>query len=239
MNQRVNLFPDHQDIDEVKAIVRRLTIRKRSESLKSSWIIRIENTEKLVRTLAVTGLGECTILGLLSWKFNSYPLAETFLIMSLLVTFLGLAMLISPIVIALPFFRTVYRDPFAPLLENIDDASSLDLPMVLLLMRCKREAVEYVLTHYRHQRIAFEKRGMMLAGSLDKIGFFPTLAAFSMLMIPAWKHLDPRIQGFALLVPVFHFINLLSYGLNQEMDRVISLLEYSTAARDRADKLLK
>ncbi|GGA31194.1 hypothetical protein [Dyella nitratireducens] len=239
MDQRVDLFADHQDIDVVKEIVKRLTIRKRSKRPQATWIAHVENAEKLVRTLAMTGLAVCVILGLLSRTFDSYPLAETMLVMSLLVILLFLAMLISPIVVSVPFFRTMYKNPFVSLLENLDDASSLDLPMVLELMRCKREAVEYVLTHYRHQRLAFEKRGMMLAGSLDKIGFFPTLVAFAMLMIPAWAHLDRRIQDFALLVPVFHFINLLSYGLNQEMDRVISLLEYSIAARDRIDKLLR
>ncbi|PRD94564.1 hypothetical protein C6P77_29490 [Burkholderia ambifaria] len=100
--------------------------------------------------------------------------------------------------------------------------------MVLELDRCNREAIQYVLAHYRHQRIAFERRGMMLAGSLDKIGFFPAMVAFVMLMIPTWSHLDPWIKYFALLVPAFHFLNMLSYGLTQEMDRTIALLEYAS-----------
>ncbi|MCI3205258.1 hypothetical protein DBA20_09835 [Pandoraea capi] len=182
------------------------------------------------------GLLECVVLAIVSRIFESPALAQTVLAMSILVTLLGIALLISPVVLSVPFFRALYRTPFSPLLEALDDDMALDLPMVLELTECDGEAVEYVLAHYRHQRNAFEKRGMMLAGALDKIGFFPALVAFAMLMIPAWGHLNAWVQSFALLVPAFHFLNLLSYGLTQEMDRTIALLEYSLTARKRAGR---
>lgn len=238
MDQRVLPSIRRADIDNVREIVGRLTTRKRPERPKSGWVARVENAEKAVRALAFIGLAECSVLAFLSRVFDSHPLVETVLVLSLLVTLLGLAMLISPVVLSLPFFRTLYRTPFAPVFESLSDAMNLDLAMVLELTECEREAVEYVLAHYRHQRLAFERRGMMLAGALDKMGFFPALVAFAMLMIPTWSHLDVWIRELALLVPAFHFLNLLSYGLTQEMDRAIALIEYSLAARERADQFV-
>ncbi|WP_146126170.1 hypothetical protein [Burkholderia multivorans] len=235
MDQRTRPTIRRQDLDEVKGIVRRLTTRKRPARQKSRWVMRVENGEKLVRALGLIGLLECVVLAIVSVAFDSLALLRTVSAMSILVTLLAIALLISPIVLSVPFFRTLYRTPFAPLLEALDDDMALDMSMVVELMECDREAVEYVLAHYRHQRNAFEKRGMMLAGALDKIGFFPALVTFAMLLIPAWEHLDVWIRSFALLVPAFHFMNLLSYGLTQEMDRTIALLEYSLTARKRAE----
>lgn len=239
MDQRVPPSIRRLDIDNVREIVGRLTTRKRPERPKSVWVARVENAEKAVRALAFIGLAECLVLAFLSRVFDSHPLVETVLALSLLVTLLGLATLISPVVLSLPFFRTLYRTPFAPVLESLTDDMRLDLPLVIELMECEREAVEYVLAHYRHRRLAFEKRGMMLAGALDKMGFFPALVAFAMLMIPTWSHLDVWIRELALLVPAFHFLNLLSYGLTEEMDRAIALIEYSLGARERADQLAR
>ncbi|MDR6475085.1 hypothetical protein J2778_002579 [Paraburkholderia graminis] len=236
MDRQVRPPLSRRDIDEVKDILKQLTVRKRPVRPQSPWVSRVENAEKLVRTLALVGLAECAIMALMSRVFDSHPLAETVFAMSLLITLLGTAMLISPVVLSVPFFRTLYRTPFEPLFEALDDALSLDLPSVRELAGCEREALEYTLTQYRHQRQAFEKRGAMLAGSLDKIGFFPALVAFAMLIIPAWSHLDAWVRDFALLVPAFHFLNLLSYGLTQEMDRAIALLDYSVVARDRAGR---
>jgi hypothetical protein len=173
-------------------------------------------------------------MAIMTTVLDSHPLAETVFAMGLLLTLLGTAMLMSPVLLSVPLLRKLYQTPFEPLFEALDDALSLDLPSVHDLAGCEREAMEYTLSQYRHQRQAFEKRGAMLAGSLDKIGFFPALVAFAMLIVPAWSHLDAWIRDFALLVPAFHFLNLLTYGLTQEMDRAIALLEYSLAARDRA-----
>jgi hypothetical protein len=222
LDQRISTSIRKQDIDEVTEIVERLTTRKRRERPKSNWMLRVESAEKWVRRLGIIGLVECAILAFASYVFDSSPLAQAVLAMSLLITLLGIAVLISPIALSIPFLRTVYRTPFAPLTEALNDAIELDLPMVLELVGREREAVEYVLAHYRHQR-------------LDKIGFFPAVFAFATLMIPAWEHLDAWIRSIALVVPAFHFMNMLSYGLTQEMDRTIALLEYSLAARERVD----
>lgn len=235
LDQRISTSIRKQDIDEVTEIVERLTTRKRRERPKSNWMLRVESAEKWVRRLGIIGLVECAILAFASYVFDSSPLAQAVLAICLLINLLGIAVLISPIALSIPFLRTVCRTPFAPLTEALNDAIELDLPMVLELVGREREAVEYVLAHYRHQRVAFERRGMMLAGSLDKIGFFPAVFAFATLMIPAWEHLDAWIRSIALVVPAFHFMNMLSYGLTQEMDRTIALLEYSVAARERVD----
>ncbi|PRD93934.1 hypothetical protein C6P77_30455 [Burkholderia ambifaria] len=79
----------------------------------------------MVRKLALIGLAECAVFALLSRAWNSHPLTETVLVMSILVTLLAIALLISPMVMSIPFFRTVYRAPFTPLIEA-------DLPPVLV-----------------------------------------------------------------------------------------------------------
>jgi hypothetical protein len=237
MDRWIEPSTGRRDIIEVRDILKELTVRKRPERSQSRWMFRIESAAKLVRMLALVGLAECLILAFMSLIFKSYPLAQTVSAMALLVTLLATAMLMSPVVLSVPFLQTLYRTPFEPLFEALDDALSLDLRLVHELTVCDREAVEYTLIQYRHQRQSFEKRGAMLAGSLDKIGFFPALVAFAMLIVPAWAHLDAWVRGFALLVPAFHFLNLLSYGLIQEMDRAIALLEYSVAAQDRAAQL--
>jgi hypothetical protein len=237
MDQRVPLVPSRQDLENVKDIVWKLTTRRRPERPKSKWVMRIERAERTVRWLGVIGLAECFVLAILSQVFDSRPLALTVGVLGLLLTLLGLAMMLSPIVVGAPGCRTFLRQPFTPLFDSLNDAMVLDLDMVSELMACGRESVEYVLAHFKNQRFAFERRGMMLAGSLDRLGFFPTMVAFTLLIIPAWMHLHPWIRSFALLVPAFHFLNMLSYGLTQEMDRAIALIEYSLAARDRAQDL--
>lgn len=233
MDQRVRPSVSHRDIDEVRDILKQLTVRKRPVRSQSPWASHVENAERLVRTFSLVGLAECAIMAVITTVSDSHPLAETVFAMGLLLTLLGTAMLMSPVLLSVPLLRKLYHTPFEPLFEALEDALLLDLPSVHDLAQCEREAMEYTLAQYRHQRQSFEKRGAMLAGSLDKIGFFPALVAFAMLIVPAWSHLDAWIRDFALLVPAFHFANLLSYGLTQEMDRAIALLEYSLAARDR------
>ena len=233
MDQRVPSSISRQAIEDVKDVIAKLTTRSRRGRPKSKWAMRIERGEAAVRWLALIGLAECFLLAFISWLLDSRPLAMTVGVLSLLVTLLGLALMVSPIVVSAPFYRTLYRTPFAPLLDALREAIELDSDAVFELMGQEREAVEYVLTHFKDQRFAFERRGMMLAGSLDRLGFFPTMVAFALLIVPAWTHLDPWIRSFALLVPAFHFFNMLSYGLTQEMDRAIALIEYSLAARDR------
>ena len=165
--------------------------------------MRIERAERTVHWLALIGLVECVVLAIVSWTFDSRPLAFTVGVLSLLVTLLILATMISPMAVAAPGYRTFFRQPFTPLFESLDDAMGLDLDTVSELMGCEREAVEYVLAHFKNERFAFERRGMMLAGSLDRLGFFPTMIAFTRLIVPVWTHLHPRVRSFALLVPAF------------------------------------
>ena len=123
------------------------------------------------------------------------------------------------------FFNTLRKTPFAPLFSAIEDALIADLPAGNRLVLCERAAIEYVLIQYRHERCAFEKRGAMIAGALDKVGFFPAIAAFVALALTLWSNVWARELVFA--IPAFYFMNFIVYGLTQEMDRVIALLEYS------------
>lgn len=117
--------------------------------------------------------------------------------------------------------------------SSIHHALTHDLPFVNQLLLCERRAVEYVLVQYRDQRLAFERRGSMLAGALDRVGLFPALAAFVVVASTLWQTNLPWVRELVFLVPAFYFINLMGYGLTQEMDRTIALLECSLAMHDR------
>ncbi|MFP3615488.1 hypothetical protein SB778_36175, partial [Paraburkholderia sp. SIMBA_050] len=108
MDKRVDPIIHWRDIEEVKGVVARLTTRKRPEKSKSRWAVRVENAEGWVRNLALVGLAECAVFALLGRVWDSHPLTETVLVMCILVTLLGIALLLSPMVQSIPFFRTIY-----------------------------------------------------------------------------------------------------------------------------------
>jgi hypothetical protein len=113
---------------------------------------------------------------------------------------------------------------------------TLDLPLVNRLLACDRDAMEFVLVQYRHERVAFEKRGSLFAGQIEKVGLFPALAAFAVIATTMWHNANVWIKVILAVVPFFYFMNFLGYGLGQEMDRTIALLEYGLATRAPADQ---
>jgi hypothetical protein len=213
------------NVHEVRQIVEQLTTRKRPTPAKSGISRRLEATEKALRTHALIGLGTTVILAALVFISRSHPLAGTAFAISTLVLLLYMASFLLEIASGWPLFNTLHKTPFVPLFSAIEDALILDLPVVNRLLLCERAAIEYVLAQYRHERWAFEKRGAMIAGALDKLGFFPTIAAFVALALTLWSNVWARELVF--VVPAFYFMNFIGYGLTQEMDRVIALLEYS------------
>jgi hypothetical protein len=95
--------------------------------------------------------------------------------------------------------------------------------------------MEFVLVQYRHERLAFEKRGSLLAGPIEKVGLFPALAAFAVIATTMWHNANVWIRVVLSVIPFFYFMNFWGYELRQEMDRTIALLEYCLAMRAQAD----
>ncbi|OTP69974.1 hypothetical protein PAMC26510_26300 [Caballeronia sordidicola] len=151
---------------------------------------------------------------------------------------LGLLMMASNLLIigsAVPFLNQRRKAPFAPVLSSMTEAIGLDLPAVLQLLRCERNAVEYVLVHYRHRRLALKKRHALIAGPLENIGLFPALAAFAILAIKVWSVNNSWLHTVIFVIPAFYILTFIDYELVEEMDRTIALLEYNLAMWDRTD----
>ena len=180
--------------------------------------------------------GYCASVILLALALMFYGASlDTGLVITLVATFLGISFFVLVIVNGLTLVNTLRKTPFAPLLLVIDEAMTLDLPMVNRLVACDRDAMEFVLVQYRHERLAFEKRGSLFAGQIEEVGLFPALAAFAVIATAMWRNVNVWIKAILAVVPFFYFMNFLGYGLGQEMDRTIALLEYSLAMRSKVD----
>lgn len=77
----------------------------------------------------------------------------------------------------------------------------------------------------------------MLGGQLEKVGVFPALAASAVGAIALFNSSYPCLRGLIFVVLAMYFLKFFSYGVTQEMDRVIALLKYSLEARSRMEKI--
>ncbi|KVW05807.1 hypothetical protein WK91_34525 [Burkholderia cepacia] len=225
MDQRTHEKINESNIDDVLKIVEQITTRKRPERKKTGIWARLENIQESVRVQALFGLVATLVLAILAWTFPSDPMLGALLVIGTVVCLMGTALLIFITINGMPLINEIRKTPFSPLLSNIRDAMALDLPLFNQLMLCDRAALEFVLSQYRHERMAFERRGAMIAGQLDKIGLFPALAAFAVVATTVWKIPSPWAKELIFLIPAFYFMNFMGYGLTQEMDRVIGLIE--------------
>jgi hypothetical protein len=224
------------DVREIREIVEKITTRPRPEPVKIGIWRFFANAEKFTFLQVFFGYSTSIILLALVPMFPGAPLLDTGLLIAILATLLGISFFVLITVNGLPLVNTLRKTPFAPLLSVIDDAMTLDLPLVTRLMACDRYAMEFVLVQYRHERLAFEKRGSLLAGPIEKVGLFPALGAFAVIATTMWHNANVWIKVVLSVIPFFYFMNFLGYGLRQEMDRTIALLEYSLATRAQADQ---
>ncbi|MCK4152001.1 hypothetical protein [Ralstonia pseudosolanacearum] len=231
--QRPGIDPD--EIAEVQAIVDRLTKRKPEKAKEPVWVQRVERVSKTLWQSGITGYLVAIAIALVISVAPSDALKATGLTILLLALLLILTVMALSGIQVIPLLVALFKRPFDPIFELVSSAIWADLDSVNRLSRCNREAVEYVLAQYRHQRLAFETRGSALAGQLEKLGLFPVLATFAAASTVLLSSPYQWLRGFLFLVPAFHFLKLMSLAITQEMDRAIALLEYSLAARDRSD----
>jgi hypothetical protein len=134
----------------------------------------------------------------------------------------------------LPYIQLFFKEPYSFFLAAVESSAVFDIQFVNRLALCKKDAVKYVLTYYRYERAGLEKRGGTIAGSIEKIGLFPALAA----VIALWyafsenKLINEWLPILAPMILVFHIINFIVSTKLQRMDRIIEMLELSLDLRD-------
>ena len=138
----------------------------------------------------------------------------------------GIAMIFTEIIVELPTLNQLRKNPLSAIFGALRTTTSHDLYYLQRLVECDRKALLYVQKYFQHQRAGLEKRGGLLSGNIDKIGIVPAVIA----VLLFWHTLSQSI--FASWVPylavtlfAFHILNLISFGWQQKMDRVIALLE--------------
>lgn len=224
-----------EDIAEVQAIVDQLTKRKSEKPKEPRWVQNAERTAISLRQVGLIGQLVALVFALFISFAPSSALSNTVFsitMLAVLVLFVSMAVALLP---AIPFLVTVFKRPLDPIVELVSAAMKADMDNTNRLSRCNREAVEYVLAHYKHQRQAFELRTSALGGQLEKLGLFPVLATFAAAATALVNSPYQWLRGLVFLVPAFHILKLMSFAITQEMDRTIALLEYSIAARERAE----
>ncbi|GJG98554.1 hypothetical protein [Cupriavidus pauculus] len=225
-----------EDIAEVWEIVQQMTKRKVDKPKPSVWIQKLDQVILVTQESWVAGYVVLLLITALLWLLPSWPLGATALAIVALVTLLIQAMLVLVIIRGTPSVVSYVKRPTETILELVDQASRADLSATNRLARCEREAIEYVLAQFLHQRLAFEARGSMLGGQLEKVGMFPALAASAGGAIVLFNSSYPWLRGLIFVVLAMYFLKFFSYGVTQEMDRVIALLKYSLEARNRIEK---
>ncbi len=163
---------------------------------------------------------------------------DVLLIVKILGTFsivAGVLVFVLTIAADVPLFMQSAKEPYSVFLASVESAATFDLQYISRLALHDERAVKYVAAYYRHARIEQEKRAGLLSGSIEKIGFFPALAAVVLLWI-ALSRVDLFNGWFFMLVWLllaFHILNFSSFLSQQRTDRVLAMLDVSLAIRPK------
>ncbi|MHB9841146.1 hypothetical protein Q8F57_040715 [Paraburkholderia terrae] len=220
--------PSQQQISEVFDIVKRATTEKRPERHLSRYEEILEGFSKWLLTHQLIGFSVAVALAALSFLLHDVPLANTAFATITLSQILGLVLLVVAIALSAPSFYRSFRTPFSQFFHLVESSATFNLQYVERLATCDKVAIRYALMHYEGERIAFEKRCTVLAGSIEKIGFFPALAGLGTLSISLSKL--PTMQAWAnsliFLILAFYMLSAAAFAMTQRQDRVIGLLKY-------------
>jgi hypothetical protein len=144
----------------------------------------------------------------------------------------GIAMIFTEIIVELPTLNQLRKNPLSAVFGALRTTTSHDIYFLHRLMECDRRALLFVHKYFLHQRTGLEKRGGLLAGNIDKVGIVPAIIAGLLF----WHSLSntvfaPWVPYLGVLLFAFHMLNLLSFGWQQKMDRVLGLLEVVNTLR--------
>ncbi|MCS0580299.1 hypothetical protein NX784_01695 [Massilia pinisoli] len=181
------------------------------------------------RALLFTALGAFVLLFLLMLIQRWVPrhvLIPLALIAAAVAELASIAMIFSEIIVELPTLNQLRKNPLSAIFSALRITTSHDLYYLQRLTECDRKALLFVQKYFVYQRTGLEKRGGLLAGNIDKIGIVPAIIAGLLF----WHTLSnsifaPWVPYLAVLLFAFHILNLISFGWQQKMDRVLALLE--------------
>jgi len=194
---------------------------------------RLDAFNKEIMSHAMLGFVTMIVMALLAFYVKSQPLRSATLALAIIVQLFGLALLGVVTVGGFLFMWQLRKSPFGPFFSLVKAYSDMDIAFVHRLGACDKSAVQYVLTYYKYERANFEKRGSMIAGSIERIGLFPAMAALIVLVASLAKVSEVATWAvmFGPLLFAFYVMLVASFPMTQKMDRVIALLEFSVQSR--------
>jgi len=214
-------------VDDVLRIVEGATLLRRMEEPKHEVWNWLEKFSIHLQGHGVIAFLVMLIVAGLGFLFGSRSLLNTSFTIGVFASCLGFIILILLFVAMLPIVIRIVRSPKSIFVKVVLDYSRLNLPFINQLSTCDPVAIRYVLLQYKAERVALERRCAILAGPLDKIGLFPSLAAFVAVGAIILKVSGEMVHQLIYLVPAFYLIGFFAYINFQDLDRVIGLLELS------------
>ncbi len=213
------------EIDSAKRIVTVYGLRKKSkkneDGKKPFW--HFEYTTRLYLLLTIIPFLLAIFFAVIS---NFYPWVKILAYASLALEYLGI--MLYPVFMGVHYWREIKhtsRYPMSTIISNIDDTLSNDLKYFNLLCKKREPVLTYILTHMKAERDYFEKRGLLIVGSLEKTGIILGLIALvlvaSKLNSPEYGWLDAVIYS----VPVLYLMGIIAQAMLHKLDRMISIVE--------------
>lgn len=222
-----------KSVDEAFAITKEIMETKSPRPPESNQEKFFEKIRKAVFSHAISGFIVTSIFAVLAYFFPISELLNATFTLSLLVQILGLLLQLVIIASTIPFIWELIKNPYSQFLRLVHTAYSFDMKHVEKLSKCDPTALSYLLIHYKNERSALERRGALLSGSIEKIGFMPAVSSLVVLYLTLTKF--PAIQNWinvlVFLLLAFYCLNISIFAMLQKQDRVISLLEYSISSR--------
>lgn len=221
------------EIEKVQRIVEEATTAKVISFPKNPVEHRLDVSSKWLMRPGIAGFITMVVLAVVAYYTHSRVLANATFVVSVIVQLITLGVLSIIIFSGILFLWQLKKSPFGPFFSQLKASRELNLPYVFQLAACDKQAVQYVLAHYKYERAGFEKRGSLLAGSVERVGLFPALAALVLLVAGLEKvtELGTWPVMFGPIIFAFYLMNVASFNMLQKMDRVIGLLEFCIQSR--------
>jgi hypothetical protein len=228
--------PNQEDIEQVIRIIETglgQSLPLTPDELTPRWQAyrRFVNAHK--RKAFLFGVSILVVIPLLYWSRSLFPkdiVLPVLMIYAIASSTTLIAAMLAEALLIVPTMQRMRSKPFEFFVSQLRSSAEFDFPTARALSACHPNAVKFVHRQFQYHRASLEKRGASLSGNIDKIGLFPALAALGAL----WVALSNAPYGpwLVMLVPVifvFHLLNLYSFGLQFKLDRMLAVLEYTTA----------
>ena len=219
---------DAAEVEKVMEIAEQATTAQKNPVPKTAIKRRLDAANTYIMSHGIAGFATTIAMALLAAYTKSRPLADATLVLGIVVQLAGLAILGIVVLGGILFFWHVKKSPYAPFFLLVKSSAEMDISFVHRLARCQKPAIQYVLSYYKYERNGFEKRGSLLAGSVERIGLFPALAALVLLVASLAKVSEVATWAvmFGPIIFAFYLMNVGAFAMTQKMDRVIAMLEF-------------